>query len=64
MARKPSTFKQADLTRALKAAAAAGNKVAKAEIEAGKIILQFETAPAAEPAGDLDRWMASRARQT
>jgi hypothetical protein len=39
MARGPSTFKQQDLTRALKAARAAGVEVARFEIENGKIVI-------------------------
>jgi hypothetical protein len=39
MARAPSTFKQQDLTRALKAARAAGVSIARFEIENGKIVI-------------------------
>lgn len=63
MPRAVPTFRQADLTRALRAAVAAGVKVAKVEIEGGKITIHSETAVPAEPASDLDRWMAGRARQ-
>lgn len=63
MPRPGPTFRQADLTRVLKAATAAGVKVAKVEIEAGKITIHSEAAAPAEPASDLDRWMLTRARQ-
>jgi hypothetical protein len=39
MARGPSPFKQRELTRAIKAAVAAGMEVARYEIEAGKITI-------------------------
>jgi hypothetical protein len=39
MARGPSTFKQQDLTRALKAARAAGVDIQRFEIENGKIVI-------------------------
>jgi hypothetical protein len=37
MARGPCTFKQQDVTRALKATVAAGIEVARAELKPGKI---------------------------
>ena len=39
MSRAPQTFQQRDLTRLLKAARAAGEDVARVEIEPGKIAL-------------------------
>jgi hypothetical protein len=50
MARGPLTFKQRDLTRAIRAALAAGLKVERAYIEVdGRIMLGF-----AKPNGKLD----------
>ena len=55
MARAPSSFRQADLTRAVKAVAAAGVDIARVEIgRDGKIVL-VTLQPAASPQGDLDR---------
>ncbi len=47
MARGAATFKQADLTRALKAAAAAGVRIERVEIDAktGKIVIATTAAP-------------------
>jgi hypothetical protein len=51
MARGPCTFKQQDVTRALRATIAAGVEVARVEIEAsGKIVLV--TGKASEPAAE------------
>jgi hypothetical protein len=58
MARAPSTFRQQDVTRAVKAVAAAGVNIARVEIDrAGKIvIITAEAPPAAQD--DLDRELA------
>ena len=54
MARGHSTFKQTDLTRALRAARAAGVNVQRFEIDKdGKIVIV--TGNAAAPDNDLDR---------
>jgi len=51
MPRAPLTFKQSDLTRALRAARAAGERVSRAEIDRdGKIVVVFEP-PDATTAG-------------
>jgi hypothetical protein len=58
MSRAPSTFRQQDVTRALRAAAAAGVDIARIEIDkAGKITI-IAASGAAEPANDLDRELA------
>jgi hypothetical protein len=62
MARGVLTFRQQDVTRALRAAAAAGIEVRRVEIEHGKIVLIFGDAEAreiSEPAA-LDVWRATR----
>jgi hypothetical protein len=54
MARAPSTFRQQDVTRAVKAVTAAGVDVARVEIDkAGKITIIAAT-PAAGQQDDLD----------
>jgi len=66
MARTTSTFRQQDVTRALRACVAAGMKAQRVEIDpvTGKIIMVFDNgatanAENAEPAA-LDAWRASR----
>ena len=57
MARSPSTFRQQDVTRAVKALAAAGVSIARVEISRdGKIVL-VPLRPAG-PQDDLDRELA------
>ncbi|MFN7224437.1 MAG: hypothetical protein ACK4MS_10500 [Paracoccaceae bacterium] len=59
MTRRASTFTQADITRAIKAAKAAGLDVNRCEIGPdGRIVLSAESAaPAADP---FDAWKAKR----
>jgi hypothetical protein len=53
MSRQRPSFRQRDLTRAVKAVIAADVGIARVEIDgAGKIIIIAATAPAAEPQGD------------
>jgi hypothetical protein len=59
MSRGPQTFKQADVTRVLKAAAKAGFSVNRFEIDrAGKIVIIAGSPETTEEAGssDADEW--------
>jgi hypothetical protein len=61
MARAPGTFKQCDITRAVKGAIAAGLDIARIEIDqTGKIVIQLANSGAKEQAApnDLDRELA------
>lgn len=62
MAARRQSFKQADVSRALKGALAAGLKPSRAEITAeGKIVMSFGAdTPAPEPSSPLDAWKAKR----
>jgi hypothetical protein len=57
MARAPSTFRQQDVTRAIRAAAAAGVDIARVEVTKAGTIVIVATA-AAEPAKqeDVNEW--------
>jgi hypothetical protein len=63
--RRPCTFKKTDVTRAAKAALAAGLDIASVEIDpSGKIIIMTkEPSAAKEPTNKLDKWIESHARQ-
>jgi hypothetical protein len=63
MSRAPSTFRQQDVTKAVKAVAAAGVGIARVEIDKeGKIIIVADKADLAENAvSPLDTWMAKHA---
>jgi hypothetical protein len=55
MPRAPSTFRQQDVTRAVKAVVAAGVDIARVEIDkSGKIVIVTVTATGVGPQGDLD----------
>jgi hypothetical protein len=60
MTRIPSTFRQADLTKALRAAAAAGVDIARVEIDTtGKIVIVTgKPTGASETVDELDRELA------
>lgn len=61
MSRTAPMFRQADLTRAIKSALAAGVAVARVEIDpTGKIVIVAACAARAETLSDFDRWKASR----
>jgi hypothetical protein len=58
MARPPSTFRQADVTRAIRGAAAAGVDIARMRVEIAKDKIVIITTP--EPVqDDLDRELAA-----
>ena len=60
MAKRPTSFRQADVTRAIKGAVAAGLTPSRAEIDAqGKIVLDL--GKPAESRSALEDWRAKRA---
>lgn len=62
MARDRSAFRQVDVTRAIKAARAAGVEVLRVEIEplSGKIVIVSGSAPGEAPS-PFDEWKARHA---
>jgi hypothetical protein len=66
MTRRPSAFRQRDLTRAVKGVTAAGVGIARVEIDkAGKIIIipgETTDQPGQPSGNDLDNWIAKRAK--
>jgi hypothetical protein len=58
MSRGPQTFKQGDVTKALKGAEKAGFKVQRAELRTdGSIVLDFNAPPiATSGADDVNEW--------
>jgi hypothetical protein len=64
MAKRPATFKQADLMRALRAAKLAGLEVTRFHITPEGIVV-FTSADAGSPQqSPLDEWMARHAHTT
>ena len=64
MSRGPQTFRQRDVTRAVRAVTAAGMSVAKVEVDkAGKIVVIVGEPNKATSESDspLDQWMAKHA---
>lgn len=60
-ASKRQIFRQADVSRALKGALAAGLRPSRAEITAeGRIVMSFDESAPAEPASPFDRWKKNR----
>ena len=65
MTKRPSTFRQSDLKRALCAAKGAGLDVKHVEIDpaTGKIIITTTAGTASQTSGSsLDNWLATHAR--
>jgi hypothetical protein len=58
MARRPCTFKQQDLTRALRAMLAAGIKIQRVEIEAGKFTIISASESPQTSEDELDKELA------
>jgi hypothetical protein len=57
MARAPSTFRQQDVTRAVKAVVAAGVDIARVEIDkAGKIVIVTAGAPEVTDREEANEW--------
>jgi hypothetical protein len=57
MARAPSTFRQQDVTRAVKAVAAAGVGIARVEVDrAGKITIALGAEPPGEGGKGPNEW--------
>jgi hypothetical protein len=66
MARRPATFRQHDLTRALRAARAAGLEVSGYEIDpaTGKIHVNTGAQTSKDTgASDLDKWLAKHSHK-
>jgi hypothetical protein len=55
MSRTPSTFRQADVTKAVKAVVAAGVDIARVEIDAAGKIVIVTGKPIEVPVNELDR---------
>ena len=59
-----SRFRQSDLSRALKAALAAGLEIAAVEIDpTGKIVIMTGATELTAPKNALDKWMTKHADQ-
>ena len=61
--RRPSLFKERDVTRATKAVRAAGLGIARVEIAKDGAIIVVPGVPASEPVNDLDKWLQQNADQ-
>ena len=59
--RRPSPFRQRDISRAIKAAKAAGEQVVRIEVDRdGKIVI-ITAHEEKQPANTLDEWLAAHA---
>ena len=61
MGRINATFRQADVTRALKGAQAAGMEVGRVEIDAAGTIVVITKTETAEPVSVLEKWKRDHA---
>ena len=63
--RRPPSFRQIDVTRALRAAKAAGLDVTRVEIDprTGRIVIGAGTEQNSAPRSELDEWLTGHARQ-
>jgi hypothetical protein len=63
MSRGPKTFRQRDMTRAVRAVAAAGMSVAQVMVDKdGRIVVVVGEPGKADVHSPLDQWMANHAR--
>jgi hypothetical protein len=62
MVTRPAPFRQADVKRAVRGAQDAGMTVARVEIERDGRIVVIAATINDQPADDLDKWRATRAR--
>jgi hypothetical protein len=61
MSRRPPTFRQRDLTAAVKGAIAAGCAVARVEVDKDGRIVVIVVDKGQSPETDLDKWMQKNA---
>lgn len=59
---KRATFTQAEMTRAIRAAKAAGMNITRCEIGSDGSIILSEINPAAAPVSALDQWKVKNAK--
>jgi hypothetical protein len=57
MSKRPSNFRKSDIKRGVQALESAGHKLARVEVQKGKIIF-FPCTDEAEPVDDLDKELA------
>jgi len=62
MSKGPSHFRVTDAKRLTQALTSAGAKIVRVELDGGKVVMHLaDGSKAAEPADDLDRWIADKA---